>query len=61
MIYSHERIAANHTTLAIGQIQEINAGKKPVGLSDAESVAYDVTMELLNHMRLLSQRMWNER
>jgi len=45
MIYSHECIAANHNTQTAGQIQEINAGKKPVGLSDAESVAYDVVME----------------
>jgi hypothetical protein len=58
LIYSHERIAANHTTLTTGQIQEINAGMKPVGLSNVESVAYDVAMELLNHMRLLSQRIW---
>jgi len=58
MIYAHERIAANHTSLTAGQIQEIKVGKKPVGLGEAESVAYDVTVELVSRMKPLSEGAW---
>jgi 4-carboxymuconolactone decarboxylase len=58
MIYAHERIAANHTSLTAGQIQEIKAGKKPLGLGDAESVAYDVTMKLVSCIKPLSDGAW---
>jgi 4-carboxymuconolactone decarboxylase len=58
MLYSHSRLALNQTSLTAGQIQEIKQGKKPLGLGEAESVAYDVAMELVGRMRPLREGGW---
>jgi 4-carboxymuconolactone decarboxylase len=58
MVYAHERIAANHTSLTAEQIREIKAGEKPLDLGEPESVAYEVAVELVSRMGPLSEGAW---
>lgn len=59
-IYAHERVAAKTTDLTQKQIDDIKAGKKPEGLSEAADVAYDMAKKLVHGRGGLEEGVWKK-
>jgi hypothetical protein len=58
LTYSHSRITANKGLLTEEQMRKITKGVKPEGLSDKESVAFDLAMRLVKGGKPLEQDLW---
>lgn len=58
-IYAHARIARTRTQLSESQIKTLCEGKKPEGLDEQGSVAYDVAVELVDKKGPLGNEMWD--
>ena len=58
-LYAHGNVAAKTTELSRDQVEHICDGKKPEGLSEACSVAYDVAKHLSSVPGPLPQDLWD--
>jgi 4-carboxymuconolactone decarboxylase len=60
LTYSHSRIIASKNLLSEEQMKSITEGVKPDGLSDKESVAFDLAMRLVRGGKPLEQELWEK-
>lgn len=58
LTYSHSRIIADKNLLSEAQMKEITEGEEPSGLSEKESVAFQLAVRLVKGGNPLEQELW---
>lgn len=58
LTYSHSRIIVDKNLLSEAQMKEITEGEEPSGLSEKESVAFQLAVRLVKGGNPLEQELW---